>query len=98
MAKFLADDQLWRELRRQAARAKTLTALVAYVGQRPERLLRWPRKSILVADLSERTVSQGASSAKGALRLRLVKKIRVYHADGLHAKVYLFDRTAVVCS
>jgi hypothetical protein len=30
--------------------------------------------------------------------MRLVKKIRVYHADGLHAKVYLFDRTAVVCS
>jgi len=96
VAKFLGDDNVWREIRRRATRSKSLTALVAYVGWRPDRLLKWPKKSILCADLPETAVRQGASSAKGALRL--TGRVRLYHIDGLHAKCYLFDRAAVIAS
>ena len=74
-----------------------MIAAVGFVGRNPEGLLRWPRGSVLIADLSEGRVREGSSSARGALLL-LRKGVEVWSLQGLHAKVFLFDRHAVVGS
>ena len=97
MARILVGPELWRELKRRAARSRSLLAAVGYVGRHPRGLFRWPKQSVVVADLSERAVRTGASSARGALSLAN-KGVGVYRLPRLHAKVYLFDRSAIVCS
>lgn len=97
MARLLHGEALWSELEQLARRSRRLVAAVGFVGRRPDRLLRWPRGSVLIADLSEVRVREGSSSARGALRL-LRKGVEVLSLPGLHAKVFLFDRHAVVGS
>ncbi|HXF70467.1 MAG TPA: phospholipase D family protein [Thermoflexus sp.] len=97
MARLLHGKALWKEIRQLAQRSQCLIAAVGFVGKRPDRLLQWPRRSVLIADLSEARVREGSSSAKGALRL-LKQGVKVLSLPGLHAKVFLFDRHAVVGS
>jgi phosphatidylserine/phosphatidylglycerophosphate/cardiolipin synthase-like enzyme len=97
VARFLQSSELWTEIRRRARSSRKLTAMVSYLGQHPDRLIRWPREAIVVADLSEHAVRRGASSARGALRL-LRLGVRVFHRVALHAKVLLFERSAIVGS
>lgn len=97
MARLLHGKALWSEIQKLARRSRSLIAAVGFVGKRPDRLLRWRRNSVLIADLSEARVREGSSSARGALRL-LRKGVRVFSLTGLHAKVFLFDRHAVVGS
>lgn len=97
MGRLLDGEALWSEIRRLAGRSRRLTAAVGFVGRRPDGLLRWPRSSVLIADLSEGRVREGSSSARGALRL-VRKGVEVWSLQGLHAKVLLFDRHAVVGS
>ncbi len=97
MGRLLHGEALWSEIRRLARRSRSLTAAVGFVGKRPDGLLRWRRGSVLIADLSEGRVREGSSSARGALRL-LRKGVEVWSLQGLHAKVLLFDRHAVVGS
>ena len=70
MARFLRDSELWPEIRLRAKTSKTLTIVSAYLGTHPDELIKWPKQSIVVSDLSEATVRRGVCSAKGALRLR----------------------------
>jgi phosphatidylserine/phosphatidylglycerophosphate/cardiolipin synthase-like enzyme len=97
MSRFLHDDAVWREIRRRAQKTKRLTAVVGYLGRHPEDLMRWPNGARILADLSEVTVRRGASSARGGLRLAR-RGIHVLQVDALHAKVVLFDNSAIVGS
>jgi hypothetical protein len=97
MATFLPDAKLWPEIQKRAKRTKTMTVVSAFLGTRPESLLKWPRKSMVVADLTEANVRRGVTSAKGALRLRS-KNVAVLQYRNLHAKMFLFDDAAVVAS
>jgi len=97
VATFLRDSKLWPEIKARTKKSKTLTIVSAYLGTRPDELLKWPRHAVVVADLSEATVRRGVCSAKGALRLRK-KRATVLQCRDLHAKVYLFDNFAVVAS
>jgi hypothetical protein len=97
VATFLRDSKLWPEIKARAKRSKALTIVSAYLGARPDELLKWPRHAVVVSDLSEATVRRGACSAKGALRLRK-KRATILQCRDLHAKLYLFDNSAVVAS
>ena len=95
--KFLYGEQVWEEIRGLARRSRSLVAVVGFVGRRPQRLLPWPRNCTVVADLSEARVREGATSARGALALAR-RGVEVLSYPGLHSKVFLFDRHAVVGS
>lgn len=97
MARILGERDVWKEIRSRAKASGSLTGLVGYLGRRPDTLLRWPARSSLIVNLSEAAVRQGASSARGALRL-LRKRVAISSLRALHGKVYLFDRSAIVCS
>lgn len=97
MAKLFAGEFLWAELRRAARRSSRLDAAVAFVGRNPELVLRWPRKTTLVSDVSIASVESGRTSARG-VRLLANGGARVRSVAGLHAKVYVFDRVAFVGS
>jgi hypothetical protein len=97
MLQFLHGAELWSEIRSRARKTKRLTAIVAYIGKNPEGIIRWPKNATLLADLSEDSVKRGACSARGALKL-FFRGVRVFQVSGLHAKVYIFDDSAIVCS
>lgn len=94
---FRAGHKLWVEIQKRSKKAKRLTACVGYVGRNPADVLRWRKGDSLVADISEETVARGICSARGALKL-LNLGVKVFHSPRLHAKVYLFDTSAIVCS
>lgn len=97
MSLFKGGPKLWSEIRARANSTRGLVACVGYVGRNPEKVLKWRKGDKLVADISHDTVSRGLCSARGALKL-LMKGVHVYQSPGLHAKIYLFDATAIVCS
>jgi hypothetical protein len=96
-SQFRAGDELWSEIQARARKTKSLIACVGYVGRHPADVLRWRKGDSLLADLSEENVRRGVCSAKGALKL-LDLGVQVFYVPRLHAKVYLFDSSAVVCS
>jgi phosphatidylserine/phosphatidylglycerophosphate/cardiolipin synthase-like enzyme len=95
--KFLYGKRVWQEIKALVRQSRSLVAVVGFVGRRPSRLLRWPRKATVVADLSDARVREGATSARGALAL-VRKGVEVLSYPRLHSKVFLFDRHAVVGS
>lgn len=95
--RFLNNDHLWPEIKKQAGQSKTLHAAVGYIGRNPLLVIKWPKKSVVIADLSENAVKRGSSSARGGLSL-LKKGVKLYQLQALHAKIYVFDRVAIVCS
>ncbi len=97
MAKFFAGNPLWNEIRRRARKSRTLTACVAYVGRHPLELMKWRPDDRLVVNVTEETVRRASCSARGALAL-LNRRVQVFQAPDLHAKAYLFDNSAIVCS
>ena len=97
MARFLSDAHLWDELRKQSRATKSLVIVTAFLGSRPDTLLRLPKGALVIADLTEENVRRGSCSARGALRL-LRRGVTVLQARALHAKIYLFDSKAIVSS
>lgn len=95
--RILVEDALWKEIRKRAATSKRLTAVVGYLGRHPGSVLRWPKSSEVICDLSKDCVSRGASSARGAREL-LKKGVPIHSMKRLHAKIYIFDSSAIVCS
>ncbi len=94
---FLNNDHLWQEIKKQAGKSKSLHAAVGYIGRNPLLVIKWPKNSVVIADLSENAIRSGASSARGGLSL-LKKGVKLYQLQFLHAKIYVFDKSAIVCS
>lgn len=97
MSTFLSEEKLWQKITELSKKSKRVRAIVGFVGTNPHEVIHWPKRSELFADLSVDTVKRGASSARGAMKL-LKRGVRVFHTPALHAKIYLFDRAAIVCS
>lgn len=97
MARLYAGDELWAELRRTARTSKRLEAAVAFVGRNPEAVLRWPKDTTLVADVSALSVKTGRTSARGVKKLQKTGA-KVRSVADLHAKVYVFDKVAFIGS
>jgi hypothetical protein len=89
---------VWKELR-AASRAsrRPASVAVAYFSESASRMLRLPKGSRLVVDASDQALGSGQTSP--AALLRLVRRgVRVFGVGNLHAKVYVFGRTAYVGS
>ncbi|MDP3238076.1 MAG: phospholipase D family protein [Myxococcales bacterium] len=97
MAKLFEGDALWAELRRVARKSKRLDAAVAFIGHSPRSVLRWPKATRLVGDVSGASVAAGRTSARGVKEL-MKAGAEVRSFAGLHAKVYVFDKVAFVGS
>ena len=91
MAAFLGPD-VWTEITAVArANPGASQVAVAYFGIDGPRLLPLKAGSILVVDASIETVSAGGT-APAALRRMLERGTRIFSAQNLHAKVFVFGR------
>jgi hypothetical protein len=97
MKQSLVGDDLWLEIRGRARRSRRLIAVVGYLGRHPTAVLKWPMHSTVICDLSRGAVTRGTSSARGASEL-LSKHVNIFSLRRLHAKIYIFDTSAIVCS
>src|SRR5688500_16972317 len=97
MTELLTQD-IWRRLTSAANRARgKADVAVAYFGKGAAALLPLPEGSRLVVDASENAVKGGQTHPKDLKRL-YDTGVRVFCCEHLHAKVFLFDRTAFVGS
>lgn len=94
---FLTRD-IWPQLTQAADGARQRFAVaVAYFGVGASRMLPLPAGSRLVVDASERAVASGQTCP--AELIKLVKRgVRVFSVPNLHAKVFVFGRTAYIGS
>jgi len=97
MATKVIYDKLWAELTAQAKKAKKAFVAVAYIGIGATAQLPLKRGSLLITDLSEKSVKSGLTNPNEVLKY-VKKGIEVHSVENLHAKVFVFDRKAIVGS
>jgi hypothetical protein len=86
--------EIWVEARKLARTARTRQAAIAYVTQD---LIGFRKGDTLICDASKRAIKSGQTDAK--LLLKLYKNgVTIYSTDGLHSKVILFGRHAILGS
>jgi hypothetical protein len=91
----LLSSELWPRLRKLAKGATKKHAAVAYVTD--DTKIAFGKGDVLITDASDEAVKSGQTSAavlKGAWK----RKAEIVSIAGLHAKVYVFDRYAVIGS
>src|SRR5688572_3724028 len=94
MNQLLVQD-LWPELHRRCRTAKRRQAAVAYVTDLA--CVSFSAGDALVVDASDAAVKCGETSAK-VLKHLFQKGVNLYSYEGLHAKVWVLDSTAIVGS
>lgn len=93
MQRVLSRD-LWKIVRLNADRARQRQGAIAYVTRD---LVGFRRGDVLVMDASPYAISNGETDAH-LLRKLYRKGVCLYHCDGLHAKVLLFDSAVLIGS
>lgn len=91
----LLSSGLWPRIRKLAKIAKRKSAAVAYVTD--DRYLKFGEGDVLVTDASDEAIKSGQTSAS-LLESALRRKATIASISGLHSKVYVFDRCAVIGS
>lgn len=96
---FLEGNALWREIRRLSALKSRGPAYlaVAYIGKSAPDLLALRRGDHLVADVSKESL-QSSQTHPDAIQTFIQRGVIVHSRPNLHAKVYVFGRTAIVSS
>ena len=94
MIRLLSSD-LWKHLRKVGSRSRQRMAAVAYLTDTSG--IRFRRGDTLVVDASDGAIRSGETS-KTALDLLARRGVHLYSYAGLHAKVFLLDRVAIVGS
>jgi hypothetical protein len=90
--------RVWATLTSAAKRSSGQSYIaVAYFGKGAARLLPLTRGSYLVVDASDMAVKSG-QTCPASLRVLLKKGVRIYSSERLHAKVFVFGRSAFVGS
>lgn len=98
MLRFLADEILWKVLRRLSiGRRRRLLIAVPYVGADTKELVHLRRGDVMVVALTEANSRNGSVCPHEIERL-LKKGVQVFLAPDLHAKVLLCGGKAVVGS
>ena len=98
MTTELITDRVWAAITEAARNTKTPAYVaVAYFGNGASKLLPLRKGSRLVVDASEHAVKSGQTSPAELLKLHR-KGVKVYSIENLHAKVFVFGRTAFVGS
>lgn len=92
----LHGKHVWKRLTALSKQAPGVVA-VAYLGQGGAKQLPLRRGSVLVVNLSKQTVKAGITDPREILKL-LRKGVRVHTVENLHAKVYVFGKTALIGS
>lgn len=91
----LISTELWPRLKALAKHAKRKHAAIAYVTD--DTKIRFGKNDVLVTDASDEAIKSGQTSAE-VLRAAFERKAEIYSVAGLHAKVYVFDKYAVIGS
>jgi PLD-like domain len=90
--------RVWATLTNAAKRSPGRSYIaVAYFGRGATRLLPLTRGSYLVIDASDMAVKSG-QTCPASLRVLLKKGVRIYSSERLHAKVFVFGKSAFVGS
>jgi len=98
MSTTLITENVWNVITNAARRCKRpADVAVAYFGKDAAKLLKLPAGSRLVVDASEPTVKAGQTHP-GDLQKMYRRKIKIYSAKNLHAKVFAFDKAVLVGS
>ena len=98
MSAELITADVWAALTKAARQSKKpANVAVAYFGRGAAGLLHLPPKSQLVVDASEATVRNGQTHPKDLSRMRR-RKVAVYSAQNLHAKIFAFGNSVFVGS
>jgi hypothetical protein len=96
MIQFLSDD-LWNTIKTVSKRSKRTKAAVAYFGKGAADQLSLKKGDTLLVAMSLSNVSSGQVSPDDIQKL-YDKGVSIYNLGNLHAKVYLFDTTAIIGS
>jgi hypothetical protein len=98
MTTAFISEGIWPRLTKAAVACRsTALVAVAYLGKGAANLLPLTKGSRLVVDASEANVVRGATCPADLLKLHK-SGVRVFHAPNLHAKVYVFGKTAFIGS
>ena len=95
--RFLANDELWREIERRVGNAKRVLAAVAYFGGGGAKLLPLKRGDSIVVDMSIGAVRQGITNPS-EIRTLMGRGVKVFSRGSLHAKFLLVDKTLIASS
>jgi hypothetical protein len=93
---FLQSD-LWNKVTALATRAKRRYVAVAYLGKGATELLPLNQGDVLVVDMSLSAVRAGQTNPAEVLEY-LKRGVEIHSCSNLHAKVFVFDKKAVVGS
>ncbi len=88
---------LWNRITPLAKHATRKYAAVAYLGTDATKLLPMSQGDVLVVDLREDTVRAGQVNPF-EVEEYLKREVEVYSYFNLHAKVFIFDRKAIIAS
>jgi len=87
-------DKIWREVAKRVRLAPTRKAAIAYITTDD---IGFRAGDVLITDASERAIRSGQTDAK-LLRKLHDEGVIIYNREGLHSKVALFGRHAIVGS
>ncbi len=91
----LLSSGLWPRIRQLAKEAKRKSAAVAYVTD--DSYIKFGDGDTLVADASDEAIKSGQTSAR-VLMEAFKRGAQIASITGLHSKVYVFDRCAIIGS
>jgi PLD-like domain len=95
-ANFLSEG-VWEKISELTHRAKSRQVAVAYIGSDALDMLPLGKGDTLIVDLSDGAVKSG-STDPSVIRRYFHRGVNVFSYRGLHAKVFVFDDTAVIGS
>ncbi len=91
----LLSSELWPRIKVLAKNSKKKHAAVAYVTD--DTKVRFDKGDVLITDASDEAIKSGQTSAV-VLKAAHKRETQIFSIAGLHAKVYVFDRCAVIGS
>jgi hypothetical protein len=91
----LLSVELWPRIKKLASKAKRKYAAIAYVTD--DTKIVFGSGDVLITDASDEAIKSGQTSA-AVLKSAWKRKAHVVSITGLHAKVYIFDKFAVIGS
>ena len=91
----LLSASLWPRIRKLAKSARRKQAAIAYVTD--DRFIKFSEGDVLVTDASDAAIKAGQTDAQ-LLKRAFERNAELFSLKGLHGKVYVFDRHAIVGS
>jgi hypothetical protein len=88
---------IWRKIRHLSEGTQKKYVAVPFLGSRARRLLKLNRGDTLIVRFDLGTIKSGGTNPREVLYL-IRKGVAVHSVENLHAKVFVFGRTAVVGS